>query len=61
MISSPDIPLESKLRLATLYALRYQKFNGNNIPAVVELLKQYNVPDSDVSRLLSSHSSCISS
>lgn len=53
MITSPDIPLESKVRLSILYALRYQKFNQNNIPGVVELLKQQNVPDSDVSCSLS--------
>jgi hypothetical protein len=48
MITSPDIPLDSKLRLSILYALRYQKFNQNNIPGVVDLLKQQNVPDVEV-------------
>mgnify|MGYP001592418635 FL=1 len=48
MISSPDIPVESKLRLAILYALRYQKLPGNNIPGVIELLKQHNVPEPEV-------------
>lgn len=49
MISSPDILPESKLRLAILYALRYQKFSQNNIPAVIDLLKQYEVPEAEVS------------
>ncbi|KAM0750187.1 Sec1-like protein [Meredithblackwellia eburnea MCA 4105] len=48
MISSADIPPESKLRLAILYALRYQKLPGNNIPGVVEALKQQNVPDPEM-------------
>jgi hypothetical protein len=48
MITSPDILPESKLRLAILYALRYQKLPQNNIPDLVELLKQQNVPDAEV-------------
>ena len=48
MIMSPDIPAESKLRLAILYALRYQKFDRNNIPSVIDLLKERGVPDSEV-------------
>jgi vacuolar protein sorting-associated protein 45 len=49
MVTSPDILPESKLRLAILYALRYQKLPQANIPAVVDLLKQQNVPESEVS------------
>lgn len=48
MIGSPDIPAEAKLRLAILYALRYQKSERNSIPAVIDLLRQHNVPDPDV-------------
>jgi hypothetical protein len=47
MIASPQINTDAKLRLALLYALRYQKFNGNCIVGIVELLKQYSVPEQD--------------
>ncbi|OAV99887.1 hypothetical protein PTTG_01474 [Puccinia triticina 1-1 BBBD Race 1] len=47
MIASPQINSDAKLRLALLYALRYQKFNGNSIVGIVELLKQYGVPEQD--------------
>ena len=47
---SSDLLPESKLRLAILYALRYQKFERNNIPGIVDLLKQQNVPDPEVSQ-----------
>lgn len=49
MISSPDILPEAKLRLAILYALRYQKLPQNSIPGVIDLLKQHGVPDAEVS------------
>ena len=48
MINSPDILSEAKLRLAILYALRYQKLPQNNIAGVIDLLKQQGVPDADV-------------
>lgn len=48
MIASPDILPEAKLRLAILYALRYQKLPQNNISGVIELLKQQNVADAEV-------------
>jgi hypothetical protein len=38
LISSSQVPASSKLRLAILYALRYQKMPGNSIPAVVDSL-----------------------
>ncbi|GAB00012.1 uncharacterized protein L969DRAFT_78767 [Mixia osmundae IAM 14324] len=47
MIASPDIPNDSKLRIAILYALRYQRFNGNAISQVVALLKQNGIADSE--------------
>lgn len=47
MISSPEIEAEAKIRLAVLYALRYQKFSGNAIVAVVDLLQQNGIPESD--------------
>ncbi|GAA6019234.1 hypothetical protein JCM8202_000943 [Rhodotorula sphaerocarpa] len=47
-ISTPEIPQESKLRLAVLYALRYQKLPGNQVDGVVDLLKQQGVPDHEM-------------
>jgi len=47
MITSPQIGGEAKLRLALLYALRYQRFNGNNIVGIVELLKQHSISEQD--------------
>ncbi|SGY81242.1 BQ5605_C009g05488 [Microbotryum silenes-dioicae] len=48
MITSPDILPEAKLRLAILYALRYQKSPQNNIQGVVDLLNQQGVKDADM-------------
>ncbi|SCZ98062.1 BZ3500_MvSof-1268-A1-R1_Chr3-3g06549 [Microbotryum saponariae] len=48
MITSPDILPEAKLRLAILYALRYQKSPQNNIQGVVDLLNQQAVKDADM-------------
>lgn len=50
-ISAPEIPQEAKLRLAILYALRYQKAPGQQIAGVVDLLKQQGVPEAEVRRL----------
>lgn len=47
-ISAPEIPQEAKLRLAVLYALRYQKMPGNQIDGIIDLLRQQNVPDAEV-------------
>ncbi|KAG0145717.1 hypothetical protein CROQUDRAFT_78586 [Cronartium quercuum f. sp. fusiforme G11] len=47
MISSPAISPEAKIRLAVLYALRYQKFGGNAIIAIVDLLQQNGIPEQD--------------
>ncbi|KAL7414882.1 Sec1 family-domain-containing protein [Mrakia frigida] len=38
LLSTPSIPNANKLRLAILYALRYQKFSANAIPHVVDTL-----------------------
>ncbi|BEI85897.1 hypothetical protein CcaverHIS002_0601840 [Cutaneotrichosporon cavernicola] len=38
IIASPKVPAQNKLRVAILYALRYQKFYGNHITAVVDAL-----------------------
>ncbi|KAH9820270.1 Sec1-like protein [Melampsora americana] len=47
MISSPEIESEAKIRLAVLYALRYQRFSGNAIVAIVDLLQQNGIPEED--------------
>lgn len=44
LIASPKVPASNKLRLAILYALRYQRFTGNSITQVVDALIQHNVP-----------------
>lgn len=43
-----SIDHDAKLRLAILYALRYQKWSGNQIDAVVRQLIQVGVPESQV-------------
>lgn len=43
MIQSPRIPSSNKLRLAILYALRYQKLAGNAITSVVDALIENGV------------------
>ncbi|GAA5834502.1 hypothetical protein JCM11251_007023 [Rhodosporidiobolus azoricus] len=52
MLASPDIPPEAKLRLAILYALRYQKLPGNQIAAVVSQLQQQGVEDAEMVHLM---------
>lgn len=44
LIGSPKTPAANKLRLAILYALRYQKFAGNAIASVVDALLAAGVP-----------------
>ncbi|ORY25715.1 Sec1-like protein [Naematelia encephala] len=51
LILSPRIPSSNKLRLAILYALRYQKLVGNQITQVVEALLQNGV-SADRARLV---------
>ncbi|BGP20303.1 hypothetical protein JCM10213_002068 [Rhodosporidiobolus nylandii] len=48
LLSSADIPSEAKLRLAILYALRYQKLPGNQIAGVTDLLRQQGVEDAEM-------------
>jgi vacuolar protein sorting-associated protein 45 len=38
LISASAVPASSKLRLAILYALRYQKLPGNSIAGVIDAL-----------------------
>ncbi|KDN47943.1 Sec1-like protein [Tilletiaria anomala UBC 951] len=46
MIESPDIQQEAKVRLAILYALRYQRNSYNQIGNVVKQLLHIGVPES---------------
>jgi len=46
--SGDEIPQSAKLRLAILYALRYQKSPQNQIVPVIELLRREGVEDAEV-------------
>lgn len=48
MLASNNVGNDAKLRLAILYALRYQKWSGNQIDAVARQLIQVGLPESDV-------------
>ncbi|BGP43629.1 vacuolar protein sorting-associated protein 45 [Rhodotorula kratochvilovae] len=47
-LSAPEIPPEAKLRLAILYALRYQKAPGQQVAGVVELLRAQGVAEAEM-------------
>jgi hypothetical protein len=51
LLASPRVPPSSKLRLAILYALRYQKMPGNQISQVVDSLIQNGI-SADRARLV---------
>ncbi|GFZ46321.1 Vacuolar protein sorting-associated protein 45 [Saitozyma sp. JCM 24511] len=51
LLSSPKVPQSNKLRLAILYALRYQRFQGNQIAQVVDALI-HNGASADRARLV---------
>ncbi|KAN0060065.1 vacuolar protein sorting-associated protein 45 [Thecaphora frezii] len=46
MIDSEKVSQEAKLRLAILYALRYQKYSGNQIQPIVQQLLKVGLPES---------------
>lgn len=46
MLSDANVKPEAKLRLAILYALRYQKYSGNQITNVVDQLLKSGVEES---------------
>lgn len=46
LLESSKVKAEAKLRLAILYALRYQKYSGNEIAHVVQKLLQAGLPES---------------
>ncbi len=48
LLEATDVEQEAKLRLAILYALRYQRSSYNQIPKVVEKLLSIGVPESRV-------------
>ncbi|GAA5967147.1 hypothetical protein JCM3765_001545 [Sporobolomyces pararoseus] len=47
-----EIPQSAKLRLAILYALRYQKLPGNQIASIVELLRRQGVEDAEMVNIM---------
>jgi len=47
LVQDPQVLPVNKLRLAMLYALRYQRNSANAIPAVVELLTKNGVSESE--------------
>lgn len=47
MLHANDIAAENKLRLVLLYALRYQKYTGNAVNQLVDMLLQNGVSESD--------------
>ncbi|GAA5980979.1 hypothetical protein JCM5350_004788 [Sporobolomyces pararoseus] len=47
-----EIPKSAKLRLAILYALRYQKLPGNQINSIVELLRRQGVEDAEMVNIM---------
>ena len=61
LISSPQIPADSKLRLVALYSLRYEKHPSNALPLLLDLLTAAgNIPTRRVDfvmRLLAYHHS----
>ena len=48
VIKNPNIPPRNKLRLAILYALRYQKSRANDIANLVNLLLKEGMKREDV-------------
>lgn len=55
LLEQDRVRSDAKLRLAILYALRYQKYAGNQIASVVERLLKAGVPESRAA--VSSHTS----
>ena len=51
LLANPRVPPSNKLRLSILYALRYQKAQGNQIATVVDTLIQNGV-SADKARLV---------
>lgn len=46
LLDTPDVKQDAKLRLACLYALRYQKYSGNQVQQIVAKLLDAGVPES---------------
>lgn len=46
LLEDSSIPHDAKLRLAILYALRYQKYGGNQIANMVKKLLEVGVDES---------------
>ncbi|GAA5912633.1 Vps45p [Sporobolomyces salmoneus] len=50
--SGEEVSSSAKLRLAILYALRYQKLPGNQIGQIVELLRRQGVEDAEMVNIM---------
>ncbi|KAF9577476.1 vacuolar protein sorting-associated protein 45 [Lunasporangiospora selenospora] len=48
LISSPKVSNGSKIRLVSLYALRYEKFQGNALPSLIDLLHKNGLSEREV-------------
>ncbi|GAA5820648.1 hypothetical protein JCM10212_004317, partial [Sporobolomyces blumeae] len=51
-LSAAETPHSAKLRLAILYALRYQKYPQNQIAGVVDLLRREGVEDAEMVNIM---------
>ncbi|KAI9621665.1 hypothetical protein KEM48_007638 [Puccinia striiformis f. sp. tritici PST-130] len=47
LIASPSFNKDNKITLLLLYALRYQQFNRNDTLSIIQLLKEYLIPEED--------------
>ncbi|KAK3817205.1 MAG: Sec1-like protein [Benniella sp.] len=51
LISSPKVNDISKIRLVQLYALRYEKFQGNAVPSLIDLLFKNGLSEREIASL----------
>jgi hypothetical protein len=51
LIAAPNIPEDLKIRLVSLYALRYEKSGSNQINALLDQLKKLGISDKKVARV----------
>ncbi|KAF9297542.1 vacuolar protein sorting-associated protein 45 [Linnemannia elongata] len=51
LISSPKVSDASKIRLVQLYALRYEKFQGNAVASLIDLLYKNGLSEREISTL----------
>jgi vacuolar protein sorting-associated protein 45 len=49
LISSPKVSDASKIRLVQLYSLRYEKFQGNAVASLIDLLYKNGLGEREIS------------